>query len=236
MYIVVEGVDYSGKSTVVKSLTELLTKEGYDVLAVREPGSTPLGEDMRELAFSIDFMAGYAECVSVISLMMSSRLLLMDRIVEHMKKPNAVVISDRSVITTFVMQIYPFIQKYPDRDMESNLLDLFQVFMSAVLRPDMIFILDQLKNPDDRQESNQYDEYRKKYPLKEIYATIAHWGSRYNIEKLPFERGSVIDLLTTFMVNYFIEEGVSYTHRIPDATTEERLALITDSMHKRNMG
>jgi len=52
MYIVFEGIVGSGKSTQSKKLVEFLrSKNGTDsVIHVREPGSTPIAEDIRHLA------------------------------------------------------------------------------------------------------------------------------------------------------------------------------------------
>jgi thymidylate kinase len=52
MYIVFEGIVGSGKSTQSKKLVEFLkSKHGSEnIVHVREPGSTPIAEDIRTLA------------------------------------------------------------------------------------------------------------------------------------------------------------------------------------------
>ncbi len=49
MFITFEGPDGSGKSTIIKSLYEQLTAEGYDILLTREPGGTPISEQIRNV-------------------------------------------------------------------------------------------------------------------------------------------------------------------------------------------
>ncbi len=49
MFVVVEGIEGSGKSTLVASLAERLRADGYDVTSTREPGGTPLGNSIREM-------------------------------------------------------------------------------------------------------------------------------------------------------------------------------------------
>lgn len=49
MFITFEGPDGSGKSTIIKSLYEELTAEGYDILLTREPGGTPISEQIRNV-------------------------------------------------------------------------------------------------------------------------------------------------------------------------------------------
>jgi len=49
-FITLEGVDGAGKSTHAGWLVETIRAAGYTVLATREPGGTPIGEKLRELA------------------------------------------------------------------------------------------------------------------------------------------------------------------------------------------
>lgn len=48
-FIAIEGVDCSGKSTMVPYLAEQLRTKGFDVVVTREPGGSPLGEKIRKL-------------------------------------------------------------------------------------------------------------------------------------------------------------------------------------------
>jgi dTMP kinase len=51
-FIVVEGIDGSGKTTQVRRLVSALTRRGIRVRAIREPGATRVGERIRELLLS----------------------------------------------------------------------------------------------------------------------------------------------------------------------------------------
>jgi len=48
-FITLEGIDGAGKSTHVEWLAAALRARGRDVLVTREPGGTPLGEQLREI-------------------------------------------------------------------------------------------------------------------------------------------------------------------------------------------
>lgn len=48
-FIVVEGVDGSGKSTAIETIVKYYEDKGFTVTTTREPGGTPGGEVMREL-------------------------------------------------------------------------------------------------------------------------------------------------------------------------------------------
>ena len=58
-FIVFEGLDHSGKSTLIKSLSTELTKHKVDFILTREPGGTPLGEKIRQVVLD-----PYSESIS----------------------------------------------------------------------------------------------------------------------------------------------------------------------------
>ena len=54
MFVTLEGPDGSGKSSLLRGLAGRLTAAGCDVVATREPGSTPLGEQVRRLVLDTE--------------------------------------------------------------------------------------------------------------------------------------------------------------------------------------
>ena len=51
-FIVFEGLDHSGKSTLIESLSKELKKEEVEFISTREPGGTVLGEKIREVVLN----------------------------------------------------------------------------------------------------------------------------------------------------------------------------------------
>lgn len=49
MFVTIEGPEGSGKSSVTKEVVKLLEKEGEQVVLTREPGGTPIAEQIREV-------------------------------------------------------------------------------------------------------------------------------------------------------------------------------------------
>jgi len=49
LFVTFEGPEGSGKTTQMQSLAAYLRERGYDVLTTREPGSTPIGERVRNI-------------------------------------------------------------------------------------------------------------------------------------------------------------------------------------------
>ena len=48
-FLVIEGCDGSGKTTLAEGIKSQLTSNGHDVLLTREPGGTPLGDLIRQV-------------------------------------------------------------------------------------------------------------------------------------------------------------------------------------------
>ena len=52
--IVFEGPDGSGKTTILKKVNQQLSKQGYKLMLVREPGGTEISEKIREIIIDND--------------------------------------------------------------------------------------------------------------------------------------------------------------------------------------
>ena len=49
IFVTVEGIEGSGKSSVISFLSRFLRKKGFKVKVFREPGSTKIGEKIRDI-------------------------------------------------------------------------------------------------------------------------------------------------------------------------------------------
>ena len=54
MFVTIEGPEGSGKSSVTKEVVKLLEKDGYEVVLTREPGGTPIAEQIRNVILDKD--------------------------------------------------------------------------------------------------------------------------------------------------------------------------------------
>ena len=101
-FIVVEGIDGSGKSTVAARVAEELTRRGRKVLRTREPGGTPLGEKIRALLLDAknSEMVPYTE----LFLYMASRAQLVDEVIRPALRKGVDVVCDRYYYSTAAYQ------------------------------------------------------------------------------------------------------------------------------------
>jgi len=133
LFITFEGPDGSGKTTQVKQLAEYLRGRGCDVLAVREPGGTSIGEQIRDVLHSLanQEMRPQAE----ILLYCASRAQLVGQVIRPRLQSGGVVICDRYADSTLAYQGY-------GRKLDLPTLRTILDFATGGLRPDITFYLD----------------------------------------------------------------------------------------------
>ena len=103
LFITFEGNEGSGKSTQIKRLAERLTKAGYDVLKLREPGSTPIGEEIRHtLKHSHQNQAMTPE--AELLLMNASRAQLVREVIRPALAAGKIILCDRFYDSTTAYQ------------------------------------------------------------------------------------------------------------------------------------
>ena len=133
LFITFEGPDGSGKTTQIKLLSEALTSAGYDVLTVREPGGTPISEQIRDVVHSLRNreMSDRAECL----LYNAARAQLVDQLIAPQLKRGGIVLSDRYADSTLAYQGY-------GRGLELAAVRNVIAFATNNLKPDVTFYLD----------------------------------------------------------------------------------------------
>jgi dTMP kinase len=99
VFITFEGLDGSGKTTQTELLAELIRGEGREVVTTREPGGTPLGEQIREVLLRDD-VSPWAEA----ALFAAARAELVERVIAPALAGGAVVLCDRFVDSSLAYQ------------------------------------------------------------------------------------------------------------------------------------
>ena len=91
LFIAFEGGDGAGKSTQVALLREALERSGRTVTVTRQPGGTPLGQQIRDLVLHGDHVAPRAEAL----LFAADKAHHVETLVRPALQRGEVVISDR---------------------------------------------------------------------------------------------------------------------------------------------
>jgi dTMP kinase len=100
VFVTFEGIDGSGKSTQAELLADALRAEGRDVVTTREPGGTPLGEQVRELLLNGKDMSPWAEA----ALFAAARAELVERVIAPALEAGKDVVCDRYIDSSLAYQ------------------------------------------------------------------------------------------------------------------------------------
>jgi dTMP kinase len=104
VFFSIDGGDGSGKSTQVALFCEWLRQQGRDVIACRDPGSTPLGESVRQIVLhSQGVRIGRR---SEMLLYMAARAQMTEEVIRPALAAGKAVVSDRYLLANVVYQGY----------------------------------------------------------------------------------------------------------------------------------
>ena len=98
-FITFEGVDGAGKSTHLAWFADELRSRGMDVIVTREPGGTPLGEQLREMVLNQPMSMG-----TEAMLMFAARIEHVEEVIRPALLSGKWVISDRFSDASFAYQ------------------------------------------------------------------------------------------------------------------------------------
>ena len=133
MFISLEGIEGSGKSTQIKHLQAYLIGKGYQCLTTREPGGTTIGVRIREILLdpAVDHIHPLAELL----LYMADRAQHLAEVVKPALQAQAVVLCDRYYDATMVYQ-------GEARGLGTKQVAQLHHLTFDDLKPDMTFLLD----------------------------------------------------------------------------------------------
>ncbi len=132
-FLTIEGTEGVGKSTNLAFVRDWLQAKGIEVVVTREPGGTPLAEEIRSL-----LLAKRDESVdetAELLLIFAARAQHIAQVIQPALARGAWVLSDRFTDATYAYQ-------GGGRGLSTNIITQLEQLVQGDLRPDLTFILD----------------------------------------------------------------------------------------------
>jgi len=134
LFITFEGSEGCGKSTQIRQLASRLDRTGASVLITREPGGTPIGEEIRHLLQFSKVNAAMKPETELL-LFAASRAQIVRELIEPVLAAGTTVIADRFMDSTTVYQGVA-------RKIDPAAVSMINNFAVGDCRPDLTFVLD----------------------------------------------------------------------------------------------
>jgi dTMP kinase len=133
MFITFEGPEGSGKTTQIRLLRDYLQQQGWSVVATREPGGTPIGDQIRACLHDVNNTAMTA--AAELLLYSASRAQLVGELIRPALAQGHIVLCDRYADSTLAYQGY-------GRGLDLAALQQITQFATGGLQPDLTLFLD----------------------------------------------------------------------------------------------
>jgi dTMP kinase len=130
LFITLEGMDGAGKSTHIPTILQLLQATGKEVVSTREPGGTPLGEELRALLLHREM---HVETESL--LMFAARAEHLQQVILPALQRGAIVLSDRFTDASYAYQCGA-------RGLSMAKMQQLEQWVQGDLQPDLTLLFD----------------------------------------------------------------------------------------------
>ncbi len=127
-----EGIDGSGKTTQAKKFVEFLKKQGKDVIFLKEPGTTYIGEKIRSILLS---KTNKINPLSELFLYLAARNQLYHEIIKKNLDKKSVIVFDRFFDSTVAYQGY-------GRNLPIDFIENLNKITLEDISTDLTFIID----------------------------------------------------------------------------------------------
>ena len=171
VFITLEGSEGVGKSTNLAFIEQWLTEQGHQPIVTREPGGTPMAEEVREL-----LLAPREESVSEkaeLLLMFAARAQHLDTKIKPALSQGRCVVSDRFTDATYAYQGYA-------RGVNLDWIGQLETLVQEDLRPDLTILLDvsidvAMQRVSSRGEMDRFEQEKAEFfeKVRQGYLTRA---------------------------------------------------------------
>lgn len=203
-FITLEGAEGVGKTTNREFIRHCIEQSGHPVVTTREPGGTPLGEQIRGLLLEQRDEGGMASDTELL-LMFAARAEHLARVIRPALESGQWVLCDRFTDATYAYQ-------GGGRGISRSRIAILEEWVQADLRPDLTFLLDLPVNEGlqragkrsapDRFESEHAAFFER---VRQAYLTLAQqYPTRYRVidaaQPLEAVQQRIHDVLAKFLV------------------------------------
>jgi dTMP kinase len=132
VFISLEGIDGSGKTTLKENLLDLLARQ-YSVIGIREPGGSVISEKIRDMLLDVrnDGIIGKTEAL----LYAAARSQVVEEIIRPALNQGQIIVADRYMDSTVAYQGY-------GRGLDIEFLEELNRLCTGGLKPDLTLLLD----------------------------------------------------------------------------------------------
>ncbi len=133
IFISLEGIEGTGKTTQARLLSERLVEKGYEVMLTQEPGGTVIGNRIREILLHVDHRE--MSYMTELLLYNAARAQHLSEKILPALNQGKVVITDRFTDSTIAYQGY-------GRGIDIELLKSIDLIATGGIRPDLTILFD----------------------------------------------------------------------------------------------
>ena len=105
LFITVEGGEGSGKTSLLRHLSANLSQHGFSCIQTREPGGTPVAEELRSLLLSVQKGVDMLPLTELL-IILAARLEHVEKVISPALNAGTTVLCDRYVDSTMAYQAY----------------------------------------------------------------------------------------------------------------------------------
>ena len=206
MFITFEGGEGAGKSTAIKRIVEKLTSEGYEIVLTREPGGTPIAEEIRNVILDKKNTAMDPRTEALLYAA-SRRQHLVEKVIPALKE-GKLVLCDRFLDSSLAYQ-------GGARGIGIDTVYNMNLFATEGMLPDLTILFD----------------IKPEEGLARIAANSQREVNRLDVEKLAFHnkvRDSFHELAKKFPERFVIVDA----SKTPDEVFEDAYKAIEDRLKK----
>lgn len=166
-FIVFEGPDGSGKTTVLKKVKNILENDGFKIYDFREPGGTKISEKIRNIILDNENKEMESRCEAL--LYAASRAQLIGEKINPLLEEKAIILCDRFVLSSLLYQgigrelgvdEIKAINDFAIGNLKPDITLFFNIdYKTALERKRKNFIADRLENEDNSFHKKIFDAY-----------------------------------------------------------------------------